>query len=114
VTLTQGQRHDISQAEALLPYARGKHCIADSGYDSSAVRAAIKAMRMKAVIPGNKRTGFSKVHRYDKKLFKIRGEVERFFHRLKRFRAIATRYEKSARNFLALIHVACALLWLPN
>jgi transposase len=38
--------------------------------------------------------------------------VEVFFHSLKRFRAIATRYDKTARNYLALVHVACARLWL--
>jgi len=38
--------------------------------------------------------------------------VEVFFHNLKRFRALATRYEKTARNYLALVHFACALLWL--
>lgn len=93
---------------------KGRFCIADSAYDSKAVRAAIKEKRMRAVIPGNSRTGYSRVHRYDKKLFRLRGEIECFFHRLKRFRGIATRYEKSARNFLALVHFTCALLWLPN
>jgi len=41
-----------------------------------------------------------------------RYRVEVFFHRLKRFRALATRYEKSARNYLALLHIACITLWL--
>jgi transposase len=45
-------------------------------------------------------------------LFHQRYRVEIFFHNLKRFRAIATRYEKTARNYLALVQVACAWLWL--
>jgi len=45
-------------------------------------------------------------------LYAKRYLVECFFHRLKRFRAIATRFEKTARNFLALTHLACATLWL--
>lgn len=40
--------------------------------------------------------------------------VECFFHRLKRFRAIATRYEKTGRNFLALVQFACSMLWLES
>ena len=47
-------------------------------------------------------------------LYAKRYLVERFFHELKRFRAIATRYEKTASNYLALIHLACARLWLET
>ena len=47
-----------------------------------------------------------------RKLYRQRYLVEIFFHNLKRFRAIATRYEKTARNYLALVQVACAWLWL--
>jgi transposase len=48
-------------------------------------------------------------------LFEKRFLVECFFHGLKRFRAIATRFQKTARNFLALTQVVCAWLWLaPN
>jgi transposase len=50
--------------------------------------------------------------RLDRKLYRLRYMVECFFHRLKRFRAVATRYEKSATNFLALVHVACITMWL--
>ena len=50
--------------------------------------------------------------RLDRKLYGYRYLVECFFHDLKRFRAIATRYEKRARNYLALVQVACAWLWL--
>jgi transposase len=114
ITITEGQRHDISQVESLLPHTRGKYCIADSAYDSRAVREAIAARRMTAVIPGNRRTGYSKVHGFNKKIFRLRGQIECFFFRLKRFRAVATRYEKSSRNFLALVHIACAYLSLVN
>ena len=55
-----------------------------------------------------------KKHRLVRKLYRQRYLVEVFFHNLKRFRAIATRYEKTARNFLALVQVACAWLWLEN
>jgi transposase len=55
---------------------------------------------------------FGPNHRMDRRLYRQRYLVEIFFHRLKRFRAIATRYEKTARNYLALVQVSCAWLWL--
>jgi transposase len=65
---------------------------------------------MKAVIPPNGcRT---KQYRYDKRLYRIRYRIECFFHNLKRCRRIATRYEKTGRNYLALVHLAAALVWL--
>jgi transposase len=48
----------------------------------------------------------------DRKLYRIRYLVEVCFHSLKRFRAIGTRYDKTKRSYLALLHVACIWLWL--
>lgn len=100
----------MTKADDLLLHAVGDACIADSGYDSDWFRALIKCFGMKAVIA-------SKVERpralpKDRKLYALRYLVERFFHGLKRFRRLSTRYEKSARNYLALIHVACMRTWL--
>ena len=69
---------------------------------------------MKPVICPN---GSRKVHKLklDRRIYKRRYLIEVFFHHIKRYRAIATRYEKSARNFLALLHIACSMIWLaPN
>ena len=49
---------------------------------------------------------------YDRDLYKARHLIENFFAKLKQFRAIATRYDKTARNFLAAIHFAARLIWL--
>ena len=49
---------------------------------------------------------------YDRDLYKARHLIENFFAKLKQFRAIATRYDKTARNFLAAVHVAAAAIWL--
>jgi transposase len=49
---------------------------------------------------------------YDKDLYKARHLIENFFCKLKQFRAIATRYDKTARNFLAAIHLAAVVIWL--
>jgi len=96
--------------EALLLHSVGDACIADSGYDADWFRDLLKAIGLKAVIA-------SKVERpraipKDRKLYALRYLVEKFFHGLKRFRRLATRYEKSARNYLALIHVACIRTWI--
>ena len=97
-------------AEELLEHARGRALIGDTGYDSNKFMAAVRAKGMKPVIhskPERKRK-----HRLVRALYRQRYLVEVFFHNLKRFRAIATRYEKTARNYLALVQVACARLWL--
>jgi transposase len=99
-------------ADELLAHANGNALIGDTGYDSNAFRRAIRARRMKPVI-------HSKPERrrklpLDRRLYAQRYLVERFFHDLKRFRAVATRYDKTARNYLALVHVACASIWLAN
>jgi transposase len=49
---------------------------------------------------------------YDRDLFKSRRLIENFFARLKQFRAIATRYDKTKRNYLGAIHLAAAVIWL--
>lgn len=51
---------------------------------------------------------------YDHLLYRLRHRVENFFARLKQWRGIATRYDKTARNFLGAIHAACALVWLDG
>lgn len=97
-------------APELLDFARGEALIGDAGYDSNEFRAELKARGIKAVIcskPERKR----KIPK-DRALYRTRYLVEVFFHKLKRFRAIATRYEKTARNYLALVQLACAWLWL--
>ena len=85
--------------------------IADKGYDADRrVRAVLAGAGKTAVIPPrrNRKSPAS----YDKELYKKRHLIENFFSRLKDFRAIATRYEKSARNFLAGVYLAAAIIWL--
>ena len=84
--------------------------IGDTGYDSNEFRAECKARGIKAVIsskPERKRA-IPK----DRKLYRTRYLIEVFFHSLKRFRGIATRFDKRHASYLALIHVACIWLWL--
>jgi transposase len=99
-------------ADELLAHARGKALIADSGYDSNRFRQAVRDRQMKTVI-GSKPERPRKLPK-SRELYAKRYLVEMFFHSLKRFRAIATRFEKTARNFLALTQLACAWLWLDH
>ena len=96
-------------ANELLQHARGKALLGDTGYDSDAFRAAIRAKGMEPVI--HPKSNRKKKLRYSKELYQNRYLVECFFHSIKRFRAIATRYEKTARNYLAFVQIACSFIW---
>jgi transposase len=85
--------------------------IADKGFDADerVIEPLRKAGKTPVIPPKRNR----KTPRdYDKHLYKARHLIENFFCRLKQFRAIATRYDKTARNFLAAIHLAAAIIWL--
>jgi transposase len=114
VLLSAGQEADVSHAPALLDAiaveAEVEVVIADKGYDSKAVVAKVEARGAKAVIP-TLRT--RKVQReIDKERYKDRNLAERFWQKIKQFRRVATRYEKTARNFLAFVHVASIMILL--
>jgi transposase len=85
--------------------------IADKAFDADErVIDRLTAAGKVAVIPpkANRRVSRS----YDRDLYKARHLIENFFARLKQFRAIATRYDKTARNFLGAIHLVAAIIWL--
>lgn len=113
VELTPGQQHESTVAAAIIEnHARGEALIADTGYDSDAIRDQLTAMRMKAVIHAH--PGRNKKPRLDRRRYAERYRVEVFFHGLKRFRALATRFEKTSRNYLALVQLACSMMWLQD
>lgn len=99
-------------ADELLAHARGKALIGDTGYDSNRFLQAVRDRGMRPVIHAKPER--PRKHRLVRRLYRQRYLVEVFFHSLKRFRAIATRYEKTARNYLALVQLACARLWLET
>ncbi len=102
--LTPGQAADVSQAEALLEGLSCGAVIADKGYDSGDLIKTIEARGASAVIPPRKNRKESRA--YDAFLYKLRNLVERFINRVKHCRRIATRYEKTDRNYLAFWHFA--------
>jgi transposase len=110
VSLTKGQAHDITQAETLTAGITPNAMLADKGYDADSFIQSLAVRGIAIVIPPKSNR---KVQRdCDYALYAERNLVERFFNTIKHFRGIATRYEKTARNFLAGLHLVCALAWL--
>ena len=105
--LTPGQRGDAPQAEALLEGLHAKHVLADTAYDSDAIRTLIRKMKARACIKPNPTRKRKK--RYDRQRYKHRNVIERFFRRIKQCRRIATRYEKKTANFLGFIWLAAGV-----
>ena len=108
--LTPGQAADMSHAVALMEDVPIEVVIADKGYDSRAVVAAIESRGAEAVIPSLKNR--KEQREYDRERYKDRNLAERFWSKLKHYRRVATRYEKTARNFLAFVHVASIMVLL--
>ena len=108
--LTGGQAADVTRGEALIAGIEAEHVIADKGYDSNELVGVIEESGAKAVIPPRSNR---KVKRgYDRHLYKDRNLVERFINRVKQCRRIATRYEKTARNYLAFWQLASIIVLL--
>lgn len=110
VHLTAGNVHDVSEAPKLIEQAQGENFIADKGYDANKVIEAIKQKDMTPVIPSKFNR---KVKRdIDGHIYKERHLVENFFCKIKRYRRVATRYEKTAANFLGFVLFASIRVWL--
>jgi transposase len=97
-------------APALVERVKPACLLADKAYDTNPFRSVLDAGRCTPVIPPKK----NRVHAFDfdKELYKSRSEVECTFNLLKQARRFATRYEKTARNYAAVVALGCALLWL--
>jgi transposase len=94
-----------------LPHLAANMLLADKAFDADArVIEPLAAANKVAVIPS--KSNRTRPRPYDKQLYKERHLIENFFCKLKQFRAIATRYDKLARNFLAGIHLAASIIWL--
>ena len=83
--------------------------LGDKAYDSAELRDELRKRGTRPVIPNrsNRKQPFS----FNKRLYKLRSRIENAFSRLKDFRRIATRYDRLARNFLASVCLAAALVW---
>lgn len=108
--ITEGQRHDSQPAKELLSRAASRCILADKAYDSDELRSSMTAQGGFAVIPS--KASRAQKYSYDKDLYKARSEIECTINLLKQARRFATRYEKTLRNYAAVVALGCALLWL--
>lgn len=108
--VTVGQTADITMAPALLAEVAATWDIADRGYDSDEFRAQIVATHSIPVIPGRKSRRVPIV--IDQALYQARSAVENYFCRMKQWRRLATRYEKTLGMFTAALTLAHIWSWL--
>jgi transposase len=119
--LTAGQRHEQVMFEPLMetgavkracrgrPRLRPDRVAGDKGYSSKKIRRYLRRRGIGVVIARQKR---ERRVRFDKAAYRKRNVVERLINRLKQFRRVATRYEKRAVNYLAMLTIAAITLWL--
>jgi transposase len=94
-----------------LPVGKPRMLLAAKGYDGDSVRESLLIHGILPVIPP--RSNRTQHIPCDFRRYKDRNRIERMFNRLKQFRRIATRYDKTAKSFLGFLHLAAAKLWLP-
>ena len=110
LSLTPGQEHDIHQASVLLADHEPDYVIADKAYDCDEFVQRIEERGSTAVIPS--RSGRTVQRRLLRKQYRRRNQAERFVNRIKHFRRVAPRYEKTARNYLGFVQLAALCCWL--
>ena len=121
ILVTAGQRHEQSAFRALMetgavkragrgrPRIRPERVVGDKGYSGEKIRSYLRGRGIGAVIArqdNEKRRGG-----FDKEAYRGRNVVERLINRLKQFRRVATRYEKRAVNYRAMLTIAAIVLW---
>jgi len=107
---TAGQTHESTQAEALIAGLSGENLIGDKAFDSDRFRAHLAARNMTAVIPSN--ASRARALPYDCHLYKERHLVELFINKIKHFRRVATRYDKTITSYASFVAVAACMLWM--
>lgn len=108
IILSAGQVHDLQLAPYLIENEATQAVVAHKAYDSDAFIALIK--KLGAIVVIAPRATRVEQRDYDENLYADRNKVERFFNRVKHYRRLATRYEKTARNYLAFWLVACSVV----
>jgi transposase len=108
--LTGGERHDITQAAALIEAHEFEMLIADTGYDSAAFIKSIKEQGSEAVIPP--RRNRKEQREIDRHAYKERHLIECFIGKVKHYRRIFSRFDKLANRYLSFLSFVAALIWL--
>ena len=109
--LGAGHQPDCTRAvELLQAVGNTSKVLADKAYDTNQVLAAVAALGAEAVIPSQPRRRVARS--VDLVCYRQRNRIERLMSRLKQFRRVATRYDKTASSYLGFVHFVCAILWL--
>jgi len=120
--LTPGQRHEATAFERLMeqgvvkrpgrgrPKRRPRRIVGDKGYSSHKIRQYLRQHGIRVTIP--RKQNERRHGRFDRALYRMRNIVERLINRLKQYRRVATRYEKRAQNYHAMVTLAAIMLWL--
>jgi transposase len=108
--ITEGQTSDYQKADDLITGFQVDYVIADKGYDSDTFVLTINGIGAKAVIPP--RSNRKEPRCYDEELYKERNLIERYFQKLKHYRRVATRYERLAINYCAMLALVSTVIWL--
>ena len=110
IILTVGERADITQAKALLADYQTDAVLADRGYDANSLLDVLQKANVEIVIPAKKSR--LEPRPINENLYKDRNKVERYFNKLKQYRRVATRYEKTASSFAGFVYLASAMILL--
>jgi putative transposase len=106
--LTAGQTHEVTQATRLIENLPLVSVIADKAYDTDAFRTYLIETEADAVIPPSARR-IPEIF-YDEEAYKLRYRVECFINKVKHYRRIATRYDKTVLSFFSMICLAAAMI----
>jgi transposase len=110
--LTAGEVHEATQAGALIEGLTLISLIADKGFDTDAFRVELADAEVDVVIPP-KASRAAEIA-YDENAYGLRYRIECFINKIKHYRRVATRYEKTARNFLSMVMLAAVMVWLRD
>ena len=108
--LTLGQRHDVTQSYEIVEDIFESTVIADKGYDANALITQLEEQGCQTVFPSRKNR--KEPRRYDPNLYKERHLIECFFGKMKHYRRVFSRFDKSASVFLSFLFLVGALIWL--
>ncbi len=108
--LTAGQYSEIKQANALIQGLTADYVIADKGYDADSFIAAIESIQAISVVPPKRNR--KNMRECDAHIYRERNLVERVFQKLKHYRRIATRYERLAVTYQAMLSLVASIIWL--
>jgi transposase len=111
--LTPGQAHDVQGFRPLMRMVADRidALLADKGYDADAIREELADAEVEAVIPAKANRRNPTPH--DRAKYRWRNRIERLFNKLKNWRRVATRHDKTAESYIGFVSLASALLWLP-